>query len=41
MEAPEDLDVLAVRSRADPDARAELVGRLLPVLRRLWSASRN
>ena len=36
MEAPEDLDVLAVRSRADPDARAELVGRLLPVLRR-WA----
>jgi RNA polymerase sigma factor (sigma-70 family) len=35
-ETQEDLDVLAVRARADLDARAELVGRLLPVLRR-WA----
>jgi RNA polymerase nonessential primary-like sigma factor len=33
---PEDLDRLAVRARADAAARAELVDRLLPVLRR-WA----
>jgi RNA polymerase sigma factor (sigma-70 family) len=33
---PEDLDRLASRSRGDPAARAELVGRLMPVVRR-WA----
>jgi RNA polymerase primary sigma factor len=33
---PEDLDRLAVRSHDDPAARAELVGRLMPVVRR-WA----
>ncbi len=36
MEAPADLDLLAVRSRTDPGARAQLVRHLLPVLRR-WA----
>jgi RNA polymerase primary sigma factor len=34
--SPEDLDRLATRSRADAAARAELVGRLMPVVRR-WA----
>jgi RNA polymerase primary sigma factor len=36
VEAPADLDLLAVRARTDPDERAELVRRLLPVMRR-WA----
>jgi RNA polymerase sigma factor (sigma-70 family) len=34
--APEELDRLAARARDDPKARAELAGRMLPVLRR-WA----
>ena len=36
MGVPEDLDLVAVRSRGDAEARAELVRRLLPVVRR-WA----